>query len=107
LSQLSKEVLDARNDLKETVMKNRILGQENAKLAKAMVGLAEEADTRWEDNIEEPALRKRLNSLEADLKSSRQRWRIIKGTASAMIAGSGVDWSRDPHLVDIVLDNED
>lgn len=42
--------------------------------------------------------------LEAELKGSRQRWRVVKGTASAIVAGSGVDWARDAELRDIVLD---
>ena len=39
-------------------------------------------------------------------KRSRQGWRTMKAVASAMVAGSGVDWAGDPVLVDIVLDVE-
>ena len=44
--------------------------------------------------------------LEAEVKTSRQRWKLIKGTASAIVVGSGVDWSREQALCDIVLDPE-
>lgn len=71
-----------------------------------MIALAEEANTQRKEDITDPAIREKLDDLELDMKSSRQKWRIIKGTASATIAGSGIDWARDPTLVDIVLDSE-
>ncbi|CAK7270637.1 hypothetical protein SEPCBS57363_004203 [Sporothrix epigloea] len=44
--------------------------------------------------------------LKADVKTSRQRWKLIKGTAGGIVVGSGVDWSREQALCDIVLDPE-
>lgn len=44
--------------------------------------------------------------LEGRLAASEQKWRVIKGTASAVVAGSGVDWARNPELRDVVLDPE-
>ena len=48
-----------------------------------------------------------MDRLEAQLKASRQKWKVIKGTASAVVAGSGVNWVEDDELRDIVLDPED
>ncbi|KAF4335243.1 hypothetical protein FBEOM_10893 [Fusarium beomiforme] len=45
--------------------------------------------------------------LEADLKASRQRWRVMKGVASGIIVGSGIDWVRDDELQNAVLDPEE
>ncbi|KAJ8132173.1 hypothetical protein O1611_g1454 [Lasiodiplodia mahajangana] len=42
--------------------------------------------------------------LEAEVKGSRRKWRVLKDTASAIVAGSGVDWARDAELREIVLD---
>ncbi|KAM5380165.1 hypothetical protein ACJZ2D_003616 [Fusarium nematophilum] len=44
--------------------------------------------------------------LEATVKISKQRWRVMKGVASGIIAGSGIDWARDDELRDAVLDPE-
>lgn len=85
---------------------NVVTARTNAELAKTMLALAEEANTHRKEDIEDPKLRHQLDDLEAEMKMSRQKWRIMKGTASATIVGSGVDWARDPKLLDIVLDND-
>ncbi|KAL8349828.1 hypothetical protein RB598_005267 [Gaeumannomyces tritici] len=48
----------------------------------------------------------RIARLEDELRQSRRRLRVMKGTASAVVVGSGVDWVRDPALRDMVLDPE-
>jgi hypothetical protein len=82
-----------------------IVARKNTELATKMIALAEEADTQKED-IKDPSVRAQLEELEEALKVSRQRWRIMKGTASAVVAGSGIDWSRDAALRELVLDTE-
>jgi hypothetical protein len=52
----------------------------------------------------DPRQQKEIERLEADVKTSRQKWKLIKGTASAVVAGSGVDWAGDANLRAIVLD---
>jgi hypothetical protein len=71
-----------------------------------MLALAEEANIQRKEDIDDPEARQRLDELEADMRISRQRFRIMKGTVSATIAGSGIDWARDPKLLKIVLDEE-
>lgn len=83
-----------------------VLARKNAEFATKMMALAEEENTWNKENIKDPDLRRQLDELEAAMKDSRQRWRIMKGTASATIAGSGVDWARHPKLLEIVLDDE-
>lgn len=70
-----------------------------------MIALAEEANTRKRDDIGSKA-REKLQEMEESVKTSRQRWRIMKGTASGTIVGSGVDWARDLKLLEIVLDHD-
>lgn len=50
------------------------------------------------------AAARELGQLRAAVQQSRQRWRLIKGTASAIVAGSGVDWAREAALCAMVLD---
>jgi len=83
-----------------------IVARKNAELATKMIALAEEANTQKKEDIKDPSVRAQLDELEKALKVSRQRWRIMKGTASAVVAGSGIDWSRDATLRDLVLDTE-
>ncbi|PHH67183.1 hypothetical protein CDD81_2952 [Ophiocordyceps australis] len=45
--------------------------------------------------------------LEAHMRSSRHRWRLIKGVASSVIVGSGVDWTHNDKLRGMVLDVDD
>lgn len=45
--------------------------------------------------------------LKDELRRARQRWRVMKGITSGVVAGSGVDWARDETLRDLVLDPED
>jgi hypothetical protein len=106
LTKLSGEALAAREELKKTEIEHIILARENADLAAKMLALAEKASNHRKEDIDDPKARQQLEELEAALKVSRQRWRIMKGTASATVAGSGVDWARDPELLEIVLDDD-
>lgn len=82
-----------------------LVARKNAELAKKMIALASEADSQ-KDDIKDPEVRAQLDELEEAVKVSRQRWRIMKGTASAVVAGSGVDWARNPTLRELVLDDD-
>jgi hypothetical protein len=83
-----------------------VTARKNAELATTMLALAEEADTKRKEDIDDPKARQQLDELEVKMKTGRQRWRIMKETASATIAGSGIDWARDPKLLEIILDND-
>jgi hypothetical protein len=72
-----------------------------------MLTLAEEANALRREDIDDPKVRLELDNLEAEMRISRQRFRIMKGTASATIVGSGVDWARDPKLLEVVLDDDE
>ena len=82
------------------------VGRKNVELAAEVLRLAEEASQGKQDAIEDQDAKAEIERLERELKTSRQKWKVIKGTASAVVAGSGVDWVRDPELREIVLDPE-
>jgi len=83
-----------------------VVARQNVELAAEMLALAAQAKEQNKVDIEDPGGRQQLEELEAAMKLSRQRWRIMKGTASATIVGSGIDWARDPKLLEIVLDDD-
>lgn len=82
----------------------------NRELAAEVLRLAREADrgrgggSAGAGGV--PAADPQVAELEGRLAASRQKWRIMKGTASGIVAGSGVDWAADPVLRDVVLDPE-
>lgn len=41
------------------------------------------------------------------VRDEKRKWRAVKGAASGIVAGSGVDWVSDEALRDMVLDPED
>jgi len=99
-------VLAAKESLTKIEVEHILVARKNTELATTMIALAEEASTQKKDDIKDPKTREQLDELEQALKTSRQRWRIMKGTASAVVAGSGMDWARDEVLRELVLDNE-
>lgn len=85
----------------------------NRELAAEVLRLAREADrSKAGGSVAgggaggDPAAEAQVVELEKRLAASQQKWRIMKGTASGIVAGSGVDWAADPVLRDVVLDPE-
>jgi hypothetical protein len=107
LSELSSKVQSARKELENVEHENVVIAQKNVELSSRMLALAEETNSQRKEDINDPKARHQLDELEGEMKISRQRYRIMKGTASATIAGSGIDWARDPRLSEIVLDDDD
>ncbi|KAH7026668.1 centromere protein H (CENP-H)-domain-containing protein [Microdochium trichocladiopsis] len=83
------------------------VSRENVTLAAQVLELAAEAAKNKSQPVTDPAQAAEIAELEVRMKASRQRFRVAKGTASAIVAGSGVDWARDPELRSIVLDAEE
>ncbi|OTB15942.1 hypothetical protein K445DRAFT_317566 [Daldinia sp. EC12] len=107
LAQQSSELRTLLDEITEVESKSLSLGRENVELASTLLELAEETNRNKAEAVNmDPERAAEISSLESQVKLSRQRWRVLKGTASAVVAGSGVDWSRDAELRDIVLDPE-
>ncbi|KAK0672784.1 centromere protein H (CENP-H)-domain-containing protein [Cercophora samala] len=81
--------------------------QRNVELASEALHLAAENVGQEPTNVKNARLQRELVTLETQLKATRQKWRVVKGTASAIIAGSGIDWVRDERLRELVLDDID
>lgn len=107
LAKLSTQALSAENELMKVEIEHTVTAQKNVALATQMLALADEAKAQKKEDIQDPKLRAKVDELDAAMRASRQRWRILKGTASATIAGSGLDWARDPQLLDMVMDDDD
>ncbi|KAI0444800.1 centromere protein H (CENP-H)-domain-containing protein [Xylaria telfairii] len=93
------------SDLTDVESRSLRLSRENIALAGRLLDLAKQTDQGKAEllssNSDHAA---EIAELEAEVKGSRRRWRVLKGTASAIVAGSGVDWARNVELRNIVLD---
>ncbi|KAI1800071.1 centromere protein H (CENP-H)-domain-containing protein [Daldinia bambusicola] len=107
LAQQSTELRALLDEITEVESRSLRLGRENVGLASTLLELAEQTNRKKAEAVNmDPERAAEISSLEGQVKLSRQRWRVLKGTASAVVAGSGVDWSRDAQLRDMVLDPE-
>ncbi|KAI0549119.1 centromere protein H (CENP-H)-domain-containing protein [Xylaria curta] len=105
LASQSTEYHSLLSDLTDVESRSLRLSRENVALAERLLHLAKQADQGKAELLTSDSNRAaEIAELEAELKGSRRRWRVLKGTASAIVAGSGVDWARDAELRDIVLD---
>ncbi|KAK1996189.1 hypothetical protein LX36DRAFT_580903 [Colletotrichum falcatum] len=107
LSETSSNIRAAVNELTDIEAESLRIGRRNVEFAAEILRLTEEAEARRMGDSGDVAVREDTYRLQADVKASRQRWKVMKGTASAIIVGSGIDWTRDEALTDIVLDPED
>lgn len=80
--------------------------RDNVRLAAELFTLTEEAERKKMGRKDDSRTQDELEKLEREVKSSRQRWRVVKGVAAGVIAGSGIDWAGNDELRDIVLDPE-
>lgn len=99
-----RNMLDA---LSEVEVQSLRTSRRNVDSASEVLWLAEQVNRDHAKSIRDPQLEMEMRSLEMETKQSRQRWKLIKGTASAMVAGSGVDWAGDAELRNVVLDPDD
>ncbi|KAK3941822.1 centromere protein H (CENP-H)-domain-containing protein [Diplogelasinospora grovesii] len=93
-----------RTQLAELEVQSLELSRRNVELASQALRLAEHVQAYSMESVGNMPLKQQIGEVENGLKASRARWKIIKGAASAVVAGSGIDWARDKHLRDIVLD---
>ncbi|KAH7256803.1 centromere protein H (CENP-H)-domain-containing protein [Fusarium tricinctum] len=86
----------------DTLRKSR----HNVSSAAELFDLAEQAKLKKMVPPSNSKMVQEQEKLEAGVKASKQRWRVMKGVAAGIIVGSGVDWVRDDELRDVVLDPE-
>lgn len=94
------------DDLTSTQSSTLFASRKNVTSTAELFELAEEAKQKKRIPPNNTKMMQEQAKLEAELKTSKQRWRVMKGVASGIIAGSGIDWARDDELRDVVLDPE-
>ncbi|KAK3899079.1 centromere protein H (CENP-H)-domain-containing protein [Staphylotrichum tortipilum] len=101
------ELRAARDQLADLEAETVLLGRQNTKLASEILELAGNAPDQKPQSLEGGRFGREIAVLESQVKSGHHRWRVMKGLATASVAGSGIDWARDERLRDLVLDLHD
>lgn len=78
----------------------------NRDLAAQLLLLVKDIDERRASAKEGSGLKQSLAKAEQEAATARKQWRTLKNVVAAVVAGSGIDWSQDETLRDLVLDNE-
>ncbi|KAJ4326489.1 hypothetical protein N0V84_003119 [Fusarium piperis] len=94
------------DELTSTQSNTLLASRKNVRSTAELFKLAEEAKQKKRIPPSNTKMIQEQVKLETELKASKQRWRVMKGVASGIIAGSGIDWARDDELRDVVLDPE-
>jgi hypothetical protein len=78
--------------------------RKNAELTAELLGLTDEAKAQSKHEVEDEMMKEERDELVAENKVLRTRWRMMKSVIEAIVAGSGIDWSRDDKLRELLLD---
>ena len=93
--------------LRKAEIENLKTTDRNRGLASQLLAVTDKIEDYKDSVKQEPQLKARLEETRQEAITAAKQWRIMKSVVSAVIAGSGVDWSRDSELKDLVLDAED
>ncbi|KAL6908652.1 centromere protein H (CENP-H) domain-containing protein [Trichoderma evansii] len=107
VAQHADSVSKLRDDLTEVQVQSIRVCRENMELTSELFALAEQAKQKKAVRVDDPRVQREIEKLTREVKTSRQRWRVMKGVASGVVAGSGINWAKDEDLCNIVLDPED
>ncbi|KAM0446714.1 hypothetical protein ACHAO4_009214 [Trichoderma viride] len=107
VAQHADSVTKLREDLTAVQVQSIRVCRQNMELTSELFALAEQAKQKKAVRVDDPRVQQEIEKLTREVKTSRQRWRVMKGVASGVVAGSGVDWAKDEDLRNIVLDPED
>ncbi|KAH6854368.1 centromere protein H (CENP-H)-domain-containing protein [Chaetomium sp. MPI-CAGE-AT-0009] len=97
----------ARGSLANLEVESLRVSQRNTELATEALQLAERIHDQNPESVGSGPFKGDIGILESKADLSRRRWKVMKGAASAIVAGSGIDWVRDERLRDLVLDPPD
>jgi len=97
----------AKSRLATLERENEAAIAKNKNLARAMLDIANELKAEKIEEIQDVKLRAQLEKIDEDVRNARKEWRVLKSLAASVVAGSGIDWAKDPKLLELVMDEED
>ncbi|KAK7501728.1 hypothetical protein BaRGS_00007159 [Batillaria attramentaria] len=105
-SKLSSEVLRKQETADELQKELDAVRKRNFELKKRnrhLMGIIEQHRKRLEKTADQVKSNAACRELKEELESTVSRVEIAKSTLQALIVGSGVNWARDPELLETVL----
>lgn len=94
----------ARVRLAELEVESLHASHRNIRLASEALQLAGKTNKHEPKAVGGGRFQRDIAVLEGQVKASRHRWKVMKAAASAVVAGSGIEWVRDERLRNLVLD---
>ena len=94
-------------ELSKTEREVLLVMRKNLDLSETLLGLVNEIEQTTREKVGDIEGSGEVKQLRREMAEVKKRWMFMKATASAIVAGSGVDWARNPELRDVVLDPED
>ncbi|KAB8232787.1 hypothetical protein ETB97_000168 [Aspergillus alliaceus] len=92
--------------LSNTEVENLQLHQTNKELVRELLDLTKN-DESWKEELDDMNVKTLLEQVKVDHRKSKAKWETIKSITSAIVVGSGVNWSEDEELMALVLDESD
>ncbi|KAK4694324.1 hypothetical protein P7C71_g3242, partial [Lecanoromycetidae sp. Uapishka_2] len=100
LQSVSRDTITAETENLRTLEQNR-------ELTTTLLALTKEVQGRETSALANSSPSAQIERVREETVTARKRWRIMKSVVATIIAGSGVDWTRNATLRDLVLDSED
>lgn len=106
-STIATSVASTRLELSKIDRENLVVNQKNQQLAQAVLGMVEQLKEQTIEEVDDEDLRTGLEAAEREEKLSKRRMRVMKGIASGVVVGSGVEWAKEARLLELVMDDEE
>jgi hypothetical protein len=104
---LAKKLYTTNSKLATLERENAAANDRNKDLAQEVLTLANDLKAEKVEEVQDARMRAQLQKLDEEIRKTRREWRVMKSLAASVVAGSGVDWAKNPHLLELVMDEED
>lgn len=104
---LATEEVATATTVSRTESANIKANSKNKELAKRVLELASEVKAPTVKDITDATLAAQLQILEGEVRDERRKWRVLKNAVAGIIVGSGIDWSENEELQNLVMDDEE
>jgi hypothetical protein len=104
---LAKKLHNTNSKLAILERENAAANVRNKDLAQEVLALANDLKAEKVEEVQDARIRAQLQKLDEELRKTGREWRVVKSLAASVVAGSGVDWAKDPKLLVLVMDDED
>ena len=106
LEQRARDLERQRTEIWRTLPDKAARAVELSKALDPDADLAQTLDGDGDESMVDPEWKEELQKADEAVKRARWEYRVIKGIAAAMVAGSGVEWAGNEKLFQMVLEDE-